>query len=82
VITDYAMPRVTGLALAQEIERLHPDLPIVLATGYAELPIGEGGNLARLAKPYSQAELVQVLEMVIHGGPVASSCLAAPCPPG
>ena len=61
VITDYAMPRVTGLALAQEIETRYPDLPVVLATGYAELPPGEGEALPRLAKPYSQAELVQVL---------------------
>jgi PAS domain S-box-containing protein len=61
VITDYAMPRVTGLALAHEIEARYPDLPVVLATGYAELPPGEGEALPRLAKPYGQAELVQVL---------------------
>jgi PAS domain S-box-containing protein len=62
VVTDYAMPRTTGLALAGQIEVLHPGLPIVLATGYAELPPGEGENLPRLAKPYSQAELAQVVE--------------------
>jgi PAS domain S-box-containing protein len=61
VITDYAMPRVTGLALAHEIEARYPDLPVVLATGYAELPPGEGEALPRLAKPYGQAELLQVL---------------------
>ena len=64
VITDYAMPKVTGLELAQAIEARHPGLPVVLATGYAELPPGEGEALPRLAKPYSQAELGQVLEMV------------------
>jgi PAS domain S-box-containing protein len=64
VITDYAMPHVTGLALAQQIETRHPGLPIVLATGYAELPPGEGEALPRLAKPYSQAALVQILETV------------------
>jgi PAS domain S-box-containing protein len=67
VITDYAMPRVTGLVLAQEIEAHYPKLPVVLATGYAELPPGEGENLPRLAKPYSQAELVQMLESVVRG---------------
>jgi PAS domain S-box-containing protein len=70
VITDYAMPRVTGLVLAREIETRFPNLPIVLATGYAELPPGEGEALPRLAKPYSQAALVQMLDCV----------LAAPAP--
>jgi CheY-like chemotaxis protein/two-component sensor histidine kinase len=67
VITDYAMPRTTGLALAQEIEARYPNLPIVLATGYAELPAGQGENLPRLAKPYSQAELGQMLDTVLGG---------------
>jgi PAS domain S-box-containing protein len=71
VITDYAMPRVTGLALAREIRTHYPDLPVVLATGYAELPPGEGEGLSRLAKPYSQAELVQALEAVRPAAPQA-----------
>jgi PAS domain S-box-containing protein len=67
VITDYAMPRTTGLTLAQEIATRFPALPVVLATGYAELPPGEGEALPRLAKPYSQAELVQMLDSVLAG---------------
>ena len=65
VITDYAMPHVTGLALAQKIAARHPTLPVVLATGYAELPPGQGAELPRLAKPYSQAELAQTLKTVL-----------------
>ncbi|HEY1934514.1 MAG TPA: PAS domain S-box protein [Acetobacteraceae bacterium] len=38
VITDQAMPRMTGMQLIAEIKTEWPDLPIVLATGYAELP--------------------------------------------
>jgi PAS domain S-box-containing protein len=64
VITDFAMPQVTGLTLAQDIKIRHPNLPVVLATGYAELPPGMGEALPRLAKPYSQAELVQMLAEV------------------
>ena len=40
VITDYAMPGMTGLELAHAIKASWPDLPVVLATGYAELPTG------------------------------------------
>jgi PAS domain S-box-containing protein len=61
VITDYAMPQMTGLQLAREIEARRPGLGVVLATGYAELPPGDGDDIPRLAKPYSQAELASVL---------------------
>ena len=64
VITDYAMPQMTGLALAEEIQRQRPGTPVVLATGFAELAPGAGCDLPRLAKPYSQAELLQVLNEV------------------
>ena len=40
VITDYAMPGMTGLELAHAIKASWPALPVVLATGYAELPTG------------------------------------------
>jgi PAS domain S-box-containing protein len=64
VITDYAMPQVTGLQLADQIRARHPQLPVVMATGYAELPPGAGEELLRLSKPYGQAELAQMLEQV------------------
>ncbi|HEV7384941.1 MAG TPA: PAS domain S-box protein, partial [Phenylobacterium sp.] len=61
VITDYAMPQMTGLQLAREIEARRPGMGVVLVTGYAELPPGDGEDLPRLAKPYSQAELARLL---------------------
>jgi PAS domain S-box-containing protein len=73
VITDYAMPQMTGLALADEIQRQRPGIPVVLATGFAELTPGAGCDLPRLAKPYSQAELLQVLTEV---RPPAGAALA------
>jgi PAS domain S-box-containing protein len=36
VITDHTMPQVTGLALARELARLRPGLPVFLYTGYGE----------------------------------------------
>lgn len=41
VITDHAMPGMTGTELARQIRQVWPRLPIILATGYAELPNGE-----------------------------------------
>ena len=51
VVTDYAMPGMNGLDLATKVKQIQPQLPIVLATGYAELPphaaveFPEWGNL-------------------------------------
>jgi PAS domain S-box-containing protein len=57
VITDQAMPHMTGVQLAAAIQQEWPDLPVVLATGYAELPQGSGGHLPKLAKPFTEDQL-------------------------
>ncbi len=57
VITDHAMPGMTGAELAKRLKALNPTLPILLATGYADLGEGEGSALPRLAKPYTQTQL-------------------------
>jgi PAS domain S-box-containing protein len=62
VITDHAMPSMTGSQLAQQIRERWPALPVVLATGYAELPPGGNEDLPKLAKPFSQADLARMLE--------------------
>ncbi|MDB5447207.1 MAG: sensor hybrid histidine kinase, partial [Phenylobacterium sp.] len=64
VLTDYAMPQMTGLQLADEIRRAHPAMPVALATGYAEVPSGVHDDLPRLAKPYTQADLARLLRSV------------------
>jgi PAS domain S-box-containing protein len=61
VITDHAMPAMTGSQLAQQIRERWPRLPVVLATGYAELPAGGNEELPKLNKPFSQAELAKVV---------------------
>jgi signal transduction histidine kinase len=57
VVTDHAMPGMTGSELARQIRQSWPGLPIILASGYAELPNGEDPDLPRLSKPYLQDEL-------------------------
>jgi len=61
VITDHVMPRMTGLQLAQQVRKEWPGLPIILATGYAELPSEEGRSLPRLAKPFGQDDLASMI---------------------
>jgi CheY-like chemotaxis protein len=57
MITDFSMPGMTGLQLARAARQLRPELPILLATGYAELPSGETIAFPRLGKPYKQSQL-------------------------
>lgn len=59
-ITDYAMPGMTGADFAEALKRLRPGLPVLLVTGYAELPETTAG-LPRLAKPFSQPALARAI---------------------
>jgi PAS domain S-box-containing protein len=65
VVTDYAMPGMNGFELAQRIKERNPKLPIVLATGYAELPAGRSIEFEHLSKPYSSQDLGAALAKVI-----------------
>jgi CheY-like chemotaxis protein len=59
------MPQMTGAQLAKAARQLRPSLPILLATGYAELPPGVDIDLPRLAKPYHQAQLAAEIGKVL-----------------
>jgi CheY-like chemotaxis protein len=66
VLTDYAMPGMNGLELAKKIGQMQPTLAVILATGYADLPSQFAINFPRLAKPYKQEELAEVLEATLQ----------------
>jgi signal transduction histidine kinase/ActR/RegA family two-component response regulator len=66
VITDHAMPGMTGMELAKHIRQIRPDLPVILATGYADLRNGDDLALPRLAKPYRQAEVADMIETLVR----------------
>jgi len=57
LITDHAMPGMTGSELAFEVRRQRPRLPVLLATGFAELGGDKMVDIPRLGKPYTQAQL-------------------------
>jgi PAS domain S-box-containing protein len=68
VITDYSMPRMNGAQLAAAVRRIRPSLPILLATGYAELPPGEAIDLPRIGKPYQQRQLAAEIDKLMAAG--------------
>jgi CheY-like chemotaxis protein len=65
VVTDYAMPAMSGLDLAMKIKSIRPTLPIILATGYAGLPVHTTVEFPRLGKPYTQKGLAEALAMAL-----------------
>lgn len=66
VLTDHSMPKMTGAELASHIQAEWPHIPVVLATGYAELPSGAGAQLPKLSKPFSQQQLEDVIATAIQ----------------
>nr|WP_284701441.1 response regulator [Rhodoplanes tepidamans] len=68
VITDYLMPAMNGAELAQRIRARHPELPILLATGYASLTGNAMADLPLLPKPFQQAELAATIERLMRKG--------------
>ncbi|MET1080492.1 MAG: PAS domain S-box protein [Pseudomonas sp.] len=65
VITDLAMPGMSGQQLAEQILRLVPGLPVILSSGFTEFATSSTHGLARLPKPYTQKELAQVIARIL-----------------
>ena len=66
LLTDYAMPGMTGLELARAARLLRPGLPVVLASGFADLAGGTAPtDLPRLAKPYRQDQLAALINRAL-----------------
>jgi PAS domain S-box-containing protein len=67
VITDHAMPRMTGSELAAQVQLKWPRTQLILATGYADLPPGADAQLPRLAKPFTEQQLAEAVSKAIRG---------------
>lgn len=63
IITDYAMPGMTGIQFAERVKARWPTLPVILASGYAELPEDSDTDIIRLPKPYGRADLIQAINL-------------------
>jgi CheY-like chemotaxis protein len=61
VITDQSMPRMTGVQLIEAIGAEWPGLPVILATGYAEIPGGIQLATPKLSKPFNEKDLARAV---------------------
>jgi CheY-like chemotaxis protein len=69
MLTDIGLPGMSGPALAAEVRRRRPGLPVLFASGSVDssgqaerIPEGE----AILAKPYRKSELAQKLKLLLR----------------
>jgi PAS domain S-box-containing protein len=74
VITDQVMAEMTGVQLIEAIHARWPDMPVMLATGFAETDPSFTASVPRLSKPFTEAELgARIAQMGIrprNGGQV------------
>jgi DNA-binding NtrC family response regulator len=62
VVSDIMMPRLNGVELAEALAATHPDLPVILMTGYGAATLAERGiapPCAVLVKPFTPERLVE-----------------------
>jgi len=64
LITDQAMPGMVGTQLIEKTREIVPDLPVILASGYGELPEAAIHDIIKLAKPFGQAQLAAAIRKV------------------
>jgi CheY-like chemotaxis protein len=69
LLTDLGLPGMNGEALAAEVHRKFPTLPVVIASGYGRVG-GQGDGIQFISKPYSSIDLEQVLD---HAARAAAS---------
>ena len=64
LITDQAMPHMTGLQLTETVHESWPEVPVIIATGYDEMPAGTQGKFEKLKKPFFQSDLCKAIVAV------------------
>jgi two-component system, cell cycle sensor histidine kinase and response regulator CckA len=79
VVSDIVMPRLNGVQLLETLSASHPDLPIILMSGYAPTQLADRGIAAPcsvLAKPFAPelllAEVRRCIDRASPEGPTPS----------
>jgi PAS domain S-box-containing protein len=77
VLTDETMPELTGTELAREINRLRPEIPIIIMSGYSDMPLREraqsAGVSAVLGKPLVRRNIAEALARALRASRINAS---------
>jgi two-component system, cell cycle sensor histidine kinase and response regulator CckA len=69
VVSDIVMPRLNGVQLLETLSKSHPDLPVILMSGYQPAELAERGiaaPCASLAKPFLPEQLIAEVRRCIR----------------
>jgi CheY-like chemotaxis protein len=69
MICDLGLPELSGLHVARWVKEFRPELPVIIATGYAEMIAEEDYQLARIddviRKPYAVVDVLACANLVL-----------------
>jgi two-component system cell cycle response regulator CpdR len=86
LVTDIFMPDIDGLKILKVIKIQHPDLPVLVITGFGDESLKMTAlseyNTGYLDKPFEIPDLVKALEDLSPGSTTESASEAAPVEPG
>jgi two-component system, cell cycle sensor histidine kinase and response regulator CckA len=70
LLTDIVMPSMSGLELADRMERERPGTRVLFMTGYAEGVVVNGGIPGKqrecIGKPFSQEQITKRVRKILH----------------
>ncbi|AME22907.1 hybrid sensor histidine kinase/response regulator [Burkholderia sp. PAMC 26561] len=71
LMVDFAMPGMNGLEVISEVKRTHPQLPVILATGYADVDVSKErvDGYAVLRKPFQIGDLARTVKAALMAAP-------------
>ena len=69
MVCDLGLPELSGLHVARWVKEFRPELPVIIATGYAEMIAEEDYTRARIddviRKPYALADVLQRAQVIL-----------------
>lgn len=72
VVSDIVMPRLNGVELMNALASTHPDLPVILMSGYATAALNDLGiapPCSMLIKPFSPERLLAEVRRCLYLSP-------------
>jgi two-component system, LuxR family, response regulator FixJ len=74
LITDVKMPGMDGIELLTEIKRIAPWLPVLLITGYGDIPMAvratKAGAVDFIEKPLDKESFLNKVKSILHRSPL------------
>ena len=66
ILSDVVMPGLSGVELAQKVQEIYPEVPILLATGYSDEIVDRGSEFSVLLKPFGAADLSKAIAAALN----------------